>query len=196
MRQGAFGQGSRGNPMRELKKQLRRELIERRKAMDKAVKSAADEDIFAQLKPFVDKAGAVYTYASTDIEVDTRRLIAYCLEKNIPVALPVSGDIELSFYYITDASELKKGRFGIDEPLRDKPAVADKDTLCVVPALCADGEGLRLGYGRGYYDRFLGGFPGCSVILCYNTFRREVPAEPHDIKANFTIFDRHLTEVG
>lgn len=179
-----------------MKKLLRRELIERRRAMDKAAKSAADADIFEQLKPFVDKAGAVFTYASTDIEVDTRRLIAYCLERKIPVATPVSGDNELSFYYINNASELKKGKFGIDEPPLDKPAFADKDTLCVVPALCADGKGLRLGYGRGYYDRFLSGFPGCSVIVCYGTFRREVPAEPHDIRAEFTIFDRYLTEVG
>ena len=164
--------------------------------MDAAEKTAADKDIFEQLKPFADKAGAVFTYASTDIEVDTRRLIAYCLERKIPVALPVSGDTELSFYYITDVSELKMGRFGIDEPPCDKYAVADKDTLCVVPALCADGEGLRLGYGRGYYDRFLSGFSGCSVILCYSTFKRYVPVEPHDIKANFTIFDRKLTEVG
>lgn len=196
MRQGALGQGSRGYPMRELKKQLRRELIERRKAMSAAEKSTADKDIFEQLKPFADKARAVFTYASTDIEVDTRRLIAYCLDRKIPVALPVSGDTELSFYYITDVSELKKGRFGIDEPPLDKPAAADKNTLCVVPALCADGGGLRLGYGRGYYDRFLSGFSGCSVIVCYGTFKQAVPAEPHDIKANFTIFDRKLTEVG
>ena len=182
--------------MRELKKQLRRELIERRRAMNAVERSAADEDIFEQLKPFVDKAEAVFTYASTEIEADTRRLIAYCLERKIPVALPVSGDTELSFYYITDVSELKKGRFGIDEPPRDRPAIADGKTLCVVPALCADGEGLRLGYGRGYYDRFLSGFPGRSVILCYGTFKRDVPAEPHDMRADLTIFDRCLTEVG
>lgn len=182
--------------MRELKKRLRRELIERRRAMDAADRSSADIDIFEQLKPFLDKSGAVFTYASTDIEVDTRRLISYCLDRKIPVALPVSGDTELSFYYITDVSELKRGRFGIDEPPFGKPAIADSETLCVVPALCADGEGLRLGYGRGYYDRFLSGFPGRSVILCYSTFKRSVPAEPHDIKAGFTIFDRFLTEVG
>lgn len=157
--------------------------------MDKAAKSAADEDIFGQLKPFIDKARAVFTYASTDIEVDTRRVIAYCLEREIPAALPVSGDTELSFFYINDISELKKGRFGIDEPPTDRPAVADENTLCIVPALCADGEGLRLGYGRGYYDRFLSGFAGRSVIICYRDFKMKVPAEPHDFKANFTIFD-------
>lgn len=157
--------------------------------MDKTAKAAADENIFEQVKPLLDKAGAVFTYASTEIEVDTRRIISYCLEREIPVALPVSGDLELSFYYINDISQLKKGRFGIDEPLRDKPAFADENTLCIVPALCADGEGLRLGYGRGYYDRFLSGFSGIGVILCYKAFKQTVPAEPHDIKASLTVFD-------
>ena len=182
--------------MRELKQALRRELIERRKAMDLPVKAAADCDIFEQLRTFLDKADSVFTYASTEIEVDTRRLISYCLERDIPVALPVSGDTDLDFFYITDISDLKRGRFGIDEPPRGKPAFPDKNTLCIVPALCADGSGLRLGYGRGYYDRFLSGFKGCSVILCYSAFKREVPAEPHDIKADFTLFDRNKTEVG
>lgn len=181
--------------MRELKQALRRELIERRRAMDKTAKAAADADIFEQLKPLLGGVSAVFAYASTDIEVDTRRLIGYCLDNGIPAALPVSGDTELAFYRINALSELKRGRFGIDEPPRGKPAFADKETLCIVPALCADGEGLRLGYGGGYYDRFLSGFEGKSVILCYGAFKREVPAEPHDIRADLTVFDRGMTEV-
>lgn len=176
--------------MRELKRQLRRELIARRKAMNYAEKNAADLDIFEQIKPHLDKASSVFTYASTDIEVDTRRIIEYCLERCIPTALPVSGDSELSFYYIESTDELIKGKFNIDEPQQHHSAAADKKTLCIVPALCADGEGLRLGYGKGYYDRFLSGFTGESVILCYKSFKRGVPAEPHDVKANFTIFNR------
>ena len=165
--------------MRELKKMLRKELIERRKMMSDSEKNIADTDIFEQVKPFLDRASSVFTYASTSIEVDTRRIIDYCLQCSIPVALPVSGDEELS-----------KGRFNIDEPPEKFPAVADSDTLCIVPALCADGNGLRLGYGRGYYDRFLAHFIGKSVIICYKTFKREVPSEKHDIKAEFTIFNR------
>lgn len=179
--------------MRELKKALRSELIAKRRAMDPAKKAAADLDIFEQLKPFAEKAGAVFTYASTAIEVDTRRLIEFCLEKGIPTALPKSGDSELSFYWIKSADELSPGRFGIDEPPEDSPAFSDEKTLCVVPALCADGSGLRLGYGRGYYDRFLEKFSGTSVIICYSAFRRAVPAEPHDKKADITIFDRDPT---
>lgn len=176
--------------MRELKQNLRKKLIALRKAMNAEDKKNADEDIFGQVRPLLDKASAVFTYASTNIEVDTRRIIEYCLTRGIPTALPVSGESELSFYYIKSADELKAGRFNIDEPPPDRPAKPDKQALCIVPALCADGEGARLGYGKGYYDRFLSGFPGLSVILCYKSFKRDVPVEPHDIKADFTIFNK------
>lgn len=176
--------------MRELKQNLRKEIIARRKMMSAEEKFSADLDIFRQVKPLLDKASAVFTYTSTDIEVDTRRIIAYCLERGIPIALPVSGECEIAFYYIKSMDSLQKGRFNIDEPPKTLPAMSDKNTLCIVPALCADGEGLRLGYGRGYYDRFLSGFEGVSVIICYKSFKRGVPAESHDVKANVTIFDR------
>lgn len=177
--------------MREIKRTLRRELIARRRALDPAEKARADEDIFRQLLPLLSTAGAVFTYVSTQIEVDTRALIRLCIERQIPVAVPVSGDEEIEFYFITDLSQLAAGRYGILEPAdRSRPAAADERALCIVPALCADGEGLRLGYGKGYYDRYLRGFAGVSVILCYQSFKREVPAEPHDVRADMTIFDR------
>lgn len=174
--------------MRELKKQLRRELKARRAAMNPAEKAAADERIFEQLKPLAEKASAVLCYVSGDIEVDTRRLLKFCFEREIPVAVPVSGDTELTFCRITSFDELAEGRFGIPEPRVQIPFQPDERALCVVPALCADGEGLRLGYGRGYYDRFLGGFNGTSVIICYADFRMEVPAEAHDRRADMTLF--------
>ena len=182
--------------MREIKKALRKELIERRKSMDILEKSSADRDIFDQLKAFIFDFDKVFTYASTEIEVNTRMLIDYCIESNIPVALPVCGDTELKFYYIRSKDELKAGRYNIDEPPTDHPAFADENTLCVVPALCADGEGLRLGYGKGYYDRFLKDFRGTSVIICYDSFRQTVPSEPHDKKADITIFNRKTVNNG
>ena len=176
--------------MREIKINLRRELIKQRKAMTKAEKSNADESIFQQLLPFLDNAGSVFCYASMEIEVDTRRFIDHCLKKGIPVALPVSGDKELSFYYIESIDELSKGRYNIDEPPKIRPALADEKTLCVVPALCADGNGFRLGYGKGYYDRFLRNFKGTSITICYKDFKREVPTEPFDMRTTFTVFDK------
>ncbi len=158
--------------------------------MQSEKKEQADEIIFSLVRPFLDEADMVLTYVSTDIEVDTRRIIQYCFENNIKVATPVSGENELYFYPVASFSELAEGRFGILEPVaREHEAVCSGDTLCIVPALCADGSGARLGYGRGYYDRFLSDFQGRSVILCYSDFRMDVPAEEHDVKADITVFD-------
>ena len=176
--------------MQEVKRALRRELISRRKAMDAEHKRLADESIFEQLKKLIDESGSVLTYVSTDIEVDTRRVLEYCFDTGKTVAVPVSGDTELSFHQIRSLDDLADGRFGILEPkCRDTVFYGNADSLCIVPALCADGDGLRLGYGRGYYDRFLSSFGGRSVIICYSDFRMDVPSEAHDRPADMTIFD-------
>ncbi|MBE6902470.1 MAG: 5-formyltetrahydrofolate cyclo-ligase [Ruminococcaceae bacterium] len=177
--------------MQEVKRALRKQLIARRRGLDSVQKRLADESIFGQLKPLIMQADAVLTYVSTDIEVDTHRVLEFCFEQGIPVAVPVSGDSELDFYEIHGKDELSVGRFGIMEPIkREDIFVGGERSLCIVPALCADGEGLRLGYGRGYYDRFLSRFKGKSAIVCYSDFKMEVPSEPHDKKADMTIFDK------
>ncbi len=174
----------------EYKKQLRRELIQRRRELPEEARSQADEHIFNALLPYLERCSGVFTYVSADIEVDTRRLISWCFEHGKPVAVPVSGDSELTFFPITSFNGLAEGRFHIQEPLdRSVSSVPDVDSLCIVPALLCDRSGLRLGYGRGYYDRFLAGFPGKSVIICYSAFVGEVPAEPHDRRADFVITD-------
>lgn len=179
--------------MQEVKRQLRKELIAKRRAMPPEEKSAADKAVYERLKPLIDRADSVFVYVSTEIEVDTRQVMQYCFDKGIPVATPVSGETELFFYPVRSFEELAKGRFGIMEPIyRDTEMQFTEKSLCIVPALCADGNGYRLGYGRGYYDRFLERFSGQSVIICYSTFRMEVPAEPHDKQADFTIFDDTL----
>lgn len=172
----------------EQKKALRRELIQRRRSIPADEKAARDERIFRELLPLVMEHSSVFTYVSTEIEVDTRRLLDWCFANGKPAAVPVSGDHDLTFYNISGFSELAPGRFGIMEPVnRELPAVPDSGSLCIVPALCCDKTGLRLGYGRGYYDRFLADFPGTSAIICYSDFVGEVPAEPHDRRADLVI---------
>ena len=156
------------------KKTLRKELIQRRRSMSDDVKALADRRVFERLIPLL----------------DTKELLKWCFEHGKTSAVPVSGDSELTFYPIRSFDELSVGRFNIMEPVdRSSPAVPDKDSLCIVPALCCDRIGHRLGYGRGYYDRFLESFPGRSVIVCYSDFVMNVPTEPHDRKADEVITD-------
>ncbi len=174
----------------EEKKLLRKSLIQRRSEMPPEIRKKADEAVFERLIPVLEQCSSVFTYISTEIEVDTHRLLSWCFEHKKPVAAPVSGDSELTFYPIHGMDELKTGRFGILEPLdRSAPALPDANSLCIVPALLCDRSGLRLGYGRGYYDRYLSEFPGSSVIICYSDFVGEVPAEPHDIRADMVVTD-------
>lgn len=174
----------------EHKKQLRRELILRRRQMSAEAKAQSDAIIFQRLLPYLRQAGSVFTYVSTEIEVGTHELMSWCFRHNIPVAVPVSGDSELTFYQVSSFEELAEGRFHILEPTeRTVPLLPDENSLCIVPALLCDRTGLRLGYGRGYYDRYLAAFPGKSVVICYSGFVGDVPAEPHDRRADLVITD-------
>lgn len=158
--------------------------------MDLSLKNAADGRIFEKLVPIVKGSDFVFTYVSTDIEVDTKRLIAYCFDNGIRVAVPVSLECTLDFYEIHGFDDLAEGRYNILEPVkRDSVVRSTERSVCIVPALCADESGLRLGYGKGYYDRYLSDFKGKSVIICYSNFRMEVPAELHDRRADLVIFD-------
>ncbi len=172
------------------KKALRKVLIQRRREIPPEVKAAADEKIFRQLIAIIGQSSSVFSYVSTETEVDTRRLLQWCFDNNKPVGTPVSGEAELTFYPVKSFEELSSGRFGILEPTyRTSPLIPDEHSVCIVPALCCDSTGLRLGYGRGYYDRFLTGFPGKSVIICYSDYVMGVPHEPHDRRAHSVITD-------
>lgn len=158
--------------IRKIKTELRRQYKAMRLAMEDEDKAHRDEKIFEKLKTlwaFRD-CDTLYTYVSTPIEVDTKKIIEYCLQTGRRVAVPLCGEVtgEMDFYYIDSLSQLSPGHFGVWEPEADESRRADgKSGLCLVPGLSFDKEGYRLGYGKGYYDRFLSAFGGQSVGLCY-----------------------------
>ena len=75
----------------------------------------------------------------------------------------------MDFYWIQSIDQLERGSFGVLEPRVDqcKKVESFHDSLCVVPCLSCDRKGYRLGYGSGYYDRFLANYRGVTVALCY-----------------------------
>ena len=95
--------------------------------------------------------------------------------------------------------ELEPGTFGVLEP-RPDPARLVKDFssgLCLIPALCYDWHGYRLGYGKGYYDRFLANFGGHMVGICYSEcVRRKLPHGRFDRPAELLVTERYLRRTG
>lgn len=137
------------------------------------------------------KADKVFAYWSVGSEVDTRKIIEDALSCGKRVALPKCSDSQgnMKFYYIDSLSDLTEGMYGISEPSGD--VCADDytaDSLCLVPALCFDVDGYRLGYGKGYYDRFLSRFKGISIGLAYEECLTDfLPRDKYDKRADYII---------
>jgi phosphoribosylglycinamide formyltransferase-1 len=142
-------------------------------------------DRFVNLASFRE-AKTILLYAAIRGEVHTDFIIQSALSLGKRVALPVTIKEEkaLELYEIKDIGELAPGAFGIPEPPREprrrvQPGEID---LAVVPAVCFDRRGHRLGYGMGYYDSLLKDVKGEKIGLAYDMqIVERVPDEPHDV---------------
>jgi len=102
-------------------------------------------------------------------EPDLRDLYQLARERGIKTAFPRCVGTQMTFHTVESENELQEGRFGIRAPYADAPlATCSARTLCLVPALAAARDGTRLGYGGGFYDRFLPRFPGIALLPIYS----------------------------
>lgn len=149
-----------------------------------------------QHTPQVMSASLILMYASKDNEVPTTELIELFWKTGIRVALPrVMPDHRLDFCEITSFDNLVESRMHILEPPKDAPVLTRDDligSLCFVPGLAFDGEGHRLGYGGGFYDRFLATYPGYKIGLARagSISPTPLPTESTDITMDFLVSER------
>lgn len=186
--------------IRPVKRQMRADTKEKRLSMDSAVKSSADKKICNKLLNLwaVRDAKTVLCYVSTPIEVDTKEFINALLKSGKTVAVPrcEGGKSEMNFYRIDSLDELLPGSFGVLEPTPDseKKIVDTKNTVCVVPAFIFDKKGFRLGYGKGYYDRYLSRYEGSTVGICYDeNITEELFHGKYDRAVDLVLTEKHIT---
>lgn len=132
----------------------------------------------------------ILCYFSVKDEADTRRIIEYSLSKGKKVYIPECVGREMLFYELNSIEELVEGRFGIPtvNTKNKKPLSEFSNTLCIVPALSFDKYGNRIGYGGGYYDRFLKENEAFSLGLTFESCLCEIlPYEEFDIAVNAVI---------
>lgn len=174
------------------KKELRKELISRRKNMDKSYRVISDEMIYNNLKACheIADASVILTYISTEIEVDTIRFIKKMLGLGKTVAAPRCEGKNMRFIKISSLDDLKEGAFGIPEPKGDEEITDFSKGVCITPALSFNENGFRLGYGGGFYDRFFEKFDGISVGICYESFMGEIPLEEFDRPIDILITEK------
>ena len=166
------------------KEELRREILAKRKAMASPALSAAICQRASRLPVFC-KASTVMLYYSAHSEVDTSLLFALSEKAGKKICAPrVLDEATMEAAYV-DEGGLQRGNFGIWEPTGK---VAKNIDLVIVPGVVFDKQGHRIGYGKGYYDRFLRDRKVATLGLAYACqVVPEIPAEPHDVKLDMII---------
>lgn len=172
------------------KKDLRKNLREKRRSIPKDQKAIYDKVISEKIiqSDYFKKAEQVLVFASTDEEFDTRYIIERCRYEHKRVFYPrcLDKDGNMMFYKADCVGDLEVGMRGILEPrLTCKPYKYKENDIAIVPALSVDNQKYRIGYGGGYYDRFLKNFNGVSICPCYDELCLEnLPADEYDIKVS------------
>ncbi len=159
--------------IRKYKIELRERCRNGRKNLDPAAKALMDKSISEKVKRLYQyrSAEVIMVYVSTAIEVDTFKIIENAFKDGKKVAVPrcIPMTRQMEFHFINSVEDLSPGSFGVLEPPEDFPKVTDfSAALMLVPGFMFDYFGYRLGYGKGYYDRYMSRFTGAAVGLCYS----------------------------
>ena len=185
--------------IRPIKTELRQKYRSLRQSMPPEIKEQKDEAIAAQVRRLwqYQRNSILLIYVSTSIEVDTFRISRQAIADGKRVAVPrcIPDTRNMEFYYIRSTDELKPGMFGVLEPdpIAENLYSESDGGLCIVPAFSYDWRGYRLGYGKGYYDRFLSRFEGNMVGICYSEcVQRSLPHGRFDRPVELLVTESYL----
>lgn len=170
------------------KRALRAELRERRQLLSDSARDAAARGIAQQLDALVASLGvrSMSCFLSTTTEPGTREFVDAAVSRGIRVLLPVTrNDGLLDWSVATPDLDIAEGLFGLPEPVGELlgPIAVNDVDLLVIPAAAVDRSGMRMGWGRGFFDKTIGSMEGCPPVyaVVYDSeILDEVPSDIHD----------------
>lgn len=186
------------------KKELRKEAKSYRKSLSECDRLDKSSAIISNLKALKDfqKAEVILMYASLPDEVETLSLIRELTEEGKrQVYCPVTRGDEMEFYRISSVDDLKEGNFHVlePEPLTENCLELQNDVhyCMLMPGLMFDKRGNRLGYGKGYYDKYLARVPKdvniTTIALSYESMVKDaIPAEETDWRADYVVTENEV----
>ena len=181
--------------IREEKRALRRRVLEIRDSIPSGLIAEKSAVIWSKLKSSeaFQRASVIYFFVGYGSEVQTAPMIAEALTMGKRVAVPrVISKTDMRFCEIYALSDLVEGFKGILEPAEDASAIETPADLVILPGVAFDADRNRMGYGRGYYDRFLEAIDRQTpkIALCFKEqIVDEVPHEETDVKADVVLTD-------
>lgn len=194
--------------LRKQKNDIRKDLLRLRKDITPEQQAVWDKKITNTFLSSISYrfCDVILIYSSMENEISTETIITHALNAKKIVACPIS-DLEtntLSFRVLNSLDERTAGGYGILEPPLTNPTYSEylaenrkgskpPLAICVVPCLSYDAEGYRIGYGKGYYDRFLSSFDGTKIGLCYtNCKSKQLPRGKYDVKLDVVVTEKSV----
>ena len=171
------------------KSALRKHLLEKRDATSAELRNILSGKIHENLKKISLYANAqnIACYFPIGSEVDTHAIMLKVIEQGKNLLLPRIVDENIEFYIVSNIEKLEKGSFGIMEP-KDSSEKAKKIDCVLIPTVGVSKLGVRLGYGKGYYDRFLSSTTTVKISLTYSKqIIKTIPSDSHDIKIDWIV---------
>ena len=175
-----------------MKAELRKQVLQEMKAIPREQKQAIDQALTEGLlqHPFYQEANKIATYLSFPHEFQTQGLIEQALKDGKKILIPKTYPKGRMDFVVYNPQQLVKTSFGLLEPQGDLEVVdASQIDLIHVPGLAFTREGYRIGYGGGYYDRYLKHFTGHTLSTVYPCQIRDFIPEDHDIPVQEVLID-------
>lgn len=170
-------------------------------SLDEAARRAAGEAIARHLREWESwrETGTVFSFLSTSLEIDTRRIHEIVLADGKLLGLPRLCSGSLTFHRVKRPDALRtRNRYGIREPSSSlSPLLAGSRTVILVPGMAFDLSGGRLGRGGGFYDRYLSGIAATTIGICHSSqILDRVPVGANDIAVRWVATERGLVKTG
>lgn len=182
------------------KKSLRRRIRDQISCLDPSYCRQADQRIIERIVSWecFRQADTVFCFVGTDREIHTKPLIQAALDLGKKIAVPkcVSKGI-MEARQISSLNDLAPGSYGIEEPLDTSRIMPPGSvSLALIPCLTCSRDGRRLGYGGGFYDRYLESVPGIRAVLCRGSLMEEqIPCESHDCLMDAVIWEEGILDL-
>jgi 5-formyltetrahydrofolate cyclo-ligase len=188
--------------IRKHKTEIREYYLEKRRSLSPELRAQMGEKICRNMI-----SSATFRYADIilmfypkDDEIDIRPIAEAALAAGKKIAFPRCNpeDHSMVFYFVNSFDDLEPGSYNIMEPSEtlpafDKAMAETANVVCIVPAVVFDKKGYRIGYGGGYYDRYLSGFRGTKVGMAYRYFIvNSVPHGRFDLTVDVMMNERGL----
>ena len=177
---------------------LRKHLLEKRDSTSFDLMEIHSKKIFSKVTKMkiISEAETIGCYSSIGSEVQTNDIINYFLNEGKSVSLPKASQDEMTFRKVEDVSKLEKGEFDIPEP-KDNTPIQENHDVILIPCIGLDNQGNRIGYGFGFYDKYLEGSGAVKIALSYSKqIVKTIPVSKNDIKMDWIVTEKDVIKTS